>query len=122
MELKNSSKGSKPSGEDIDIEALDNLIDEYGESLDPENNSPRAVEPVDNSLPAMRMVSPVKSMGFTSFEPKDYAISELRVFIVDQGLKETKASDLICFELKRQADGIKQKIFYSPSNDKFYQL
>lgn len=100
MELKTSSKGSKPSvSESIDIEALEGLVDEYGNSLDPDNNSIHK-NLDDNSQPPLKLLpSPVKNRQIIEFQKKEYDIGDMRVFIMDSGLYQSQVNDLVCFEL-----------------------
>lgn len=121
MELKQSSKNSKNTIEEIDIEALEGLVDEYGDSIDPENTHPK--DSHDLSQPPNQLsVSPVISKPIPQFEKRDYEVSEMRTFIMDSKLHRSGVSDLVCFELQREQEADRQKILYSKQLDKFYQL
>jgi hypothetical protein len=44
--------------------------------------------------------TPIKSRSAApEFEPKEYDIGEMRVFIIDNELYKSKADDMVCFEL-----------------------
>ena len=94
MELKTSSKGSKPSHpEEVDMEMLEHLVDEYGDSIDPEN-SPK--KHCNETSPLKLSPSPVKKQA-CMFEPRDYNVSDMRTYVMDKSLQQ---NDLVGFELQ----------------------
>ena len=53
------------------------------------------------------------------FEPKEYTIQDMRIYIMDKSLT---VNDLVGFEIQQSSNHEKQKLYYSAHTDSFYAL
>ena len=93
------------------------MCDENGEFED---------SPIKENSKAIEHLSPearaLAGRASKQFQQMVYMVAQKRVYIIEQGLAESKVKDLIAFELQLEEAGERRKVFYSPSLDQLYSL
>ena len=93
------------------------MCDENGEFEDsPIKDNSRAVE---HMSPEARALA---ARASKQYQQVVYTVAQKRVYIIENGLVESKAKDLIAIELQLEESGERRKVFYSPTLDQLYSL